>query len=208
MPRPHSSVLSPQSLLILLALVAYCLPWLLNPGVSLTYGVYDLAEWTSLHPAVRANSPPLLLTFALRLPLICLTVMVAYSHIHIAIRAIFVLVITAALLPPLEFFTQAPGDPNYQQQFALALVALIVGGIGLSGFLSRWNAIIRMAGAVVGTITAIWGLAQAYALMTDYQLPVRLGAGGILFIAICLILAATQIKETRRPKPPRRIIQS
>jgi len=204
----QSSVLSPQSFLIFLALVAYCLPWLLNPGVSLSFGVYDLAEWTSLHPVVRAGSPPLLLTLVLRLPLICLTVMFAFSRAHILLRAIFVLVIAAALLPPLEFITQSPDDPNYRQQFFLALATFGIGGIGLSGFLARWHRMIQIGGGIVGAVTAIWGLAQAYELMNAYRLPVQLGLGGLFFIGLCIAFSLVEIKETRQPQPPRRIIQS
>jgi hypothetical protein len=204
----QSSALSPQSLLIFLALVAYCLPWLLNPGVSLSYGVYDLAEWTSLHSAVRASSPSLLLTLVLRLPLVCLTIVVEFSRRQVLLRTIFVFIIAAALLPPLEFFTQYPDDPNYRQQLVLAVAAFLIGGIGLSGLLSRWHHIIRLTASFAGAIAAIWGLAQAYELMNTYQLPVRIGVGGILFISFCIIFGVTQIQETRQPTPPRRISQS
>ncbi len=207
-PFSQSSVLNPQVLLVLLALVAYCMPWLLNPGVSLSFGVYDLAEWTSLHPAVRASSLPLLLTLLLRLPLVCLAAIVGFSRSHILLRAAFVLIVTAALLPPLEFFTQYPDDPNYRQQFILSLTALTIGGVGLSGYVSRWHSIVGIIASFIGAIASVWGLAQAYELMNAYHLTVKIGVGGVLFIGICIIFGVTQIQETRQPKPPRRISQS
>ena len=55
---------------LFLLLIAYALPWMMTPTIAgLTNGAYDLAEWTSIHPAVRAD--PLLLTpLLLRLPLV------------------------------------------------------------------------------------------------------------------------------------------
>lgn len=197
-----------QYLLVSLALIAYCLPWLLNPGVSLSYGVYDLAEWTSLHPAVRESSPPLLLTLILRLPLIYVTAIVAFSQLPVLPRAAFVTIIMVALLPPLEFFTQYSGDPNYRQQFALSIVALLVGGIGLSGFLVPWYPAIRIIGSAVVGVTAAWGLEQAYTLMTDYYLPVHIGLGGLLFITLCGCIIIIQIQATRQLLLPRRTSRS
>ena len=52
---------------LLLALIAYSLPWVVGPGAALTLNAYDLAEWTSLHPAVRTAALPFALTFGLRL---------------------------------------------------------------------------------------------------------------------------------------------
>jgi hypothetical protein len=204
----HYLFFSPQSLLIFFTLVAYCLPWLVNPGISLTYGVYDLAEWTSLHPVVRASSPALLLTLLLRLPLICVAGVIVFSRIQKTLRVILIIIITVALLPPLEFFTQYPDDPNYRQQFALALTTLILGSIGLSDYLRRWHSIIRIAASITGAVTSIWGLARAYSLMKDFMLPVQIGPGGVAFAVICAVYGLLQVKQTRQPELPREMIQS
>src|SRR5262245_36944556 len=103
--------------LFLLALVFYMLPWVLTPDASLNMGGYDLAEWASLHPAVRASSPPLLLSFALRLPLALLALVVAFSGEQAGktwVRAAFVCLLAVALLPSPEFLTQYRDDPNYR----------------------------------------------------------------------------------------------
>src|SRR5438552_17266089 len=51
---------------LLAALVAYYLSWINNQAAALSANAYDLAEWTSLHPAVRGAIIPLLAPFLLR----------------------------------------------------------------------------------------------------------------------------------------------
>src|SRR5262245_8162468 len=98
-------------LIVILALLAYCAPWLVNNGAALTPNASDLAEWTSLNPATHVSSPPLLPSFLLRLPLVCLALILAFSHKTNQsfgwISAAYVLLTALALLPPLEFITQA-----------------------------------------------------------------------------------------------------
>ncbi len=54
------------------ALIGYHLAWYTHPTAGFTTNAFDLAEWASLHPAVRSSSPPMLTSFLLRLPLIML----------------------------------------------------------------------------------------------------------------------------------------
>ncbi len=69
-------------LVIAVMLVCYALPWVINPGVSLTLGGYDLGEWTSLHDAVRGEQLPLLTSFLLRLPLALVAVLIGVAQPH------------------------------------------------------------------------------------------------------------------------------
>jgi len=57
-------------LLAAAALIGYILPWTVNNSAALTLNAYDLAEWLSLHPLSRANTPPLMASFWLRLQLV------------------------------------------------------------------------------------------------------------------------------------------
>ncbi|MCZ7542374.1 MAG: hypothetical protein M5R40_02005 [Anaerolineae bacterium] len=112
---PHALSLSPRlattvALLgFALALLGCYLPWVAHPAAALAPNMLDLAEWTSLHPAVRGSAPPLLLTFALRLPLALAGVGIAY-----AVRWGWLpgLVIALTLLPPLEFFRARRATPT------------------------------------------------------------------------------------------------
>lgn len=197
-------------LLVVLAILAYSLPWLTNPGVSLSPGAYDLAEWTSLNSAVRGISPPLLLTFVLRLLLVCLTWIVAFAGPNDSrmwwIHALFVVVAAIAMLPPLEFFTQYFEDLNYRQQFALALGTLIGSGIALSGRLWQWHNRIILAIGLLGAALSVLGILASLGLMRDFLLPAQIGLGGIAFTVICLLLGLLQIKQTRQPLTSSRLV--
>lgn len=167
-------------LLIGLALISYSLPWVVTPGISTSPGAYDLAEWASLHPAARSATPALLTSFLLRLPLALLALIVAIADERTATSWIRVLVAAAlalALLPPLEFFTQYQDDPNYRQQFALALLALTGSGAALTGRLRRWNHRLVSGFALTGAVTALWGISLGYQMLLDFQLPVMFGLG-------------------------------
>ncbi|MDX2141061.1 MAG: hypothetical protein SF123_23465 [Chloroflexota bacterium] len=174
--------------LVLLA-AAYALPWMTVPTVSgLTVSAYDLAEWGSIHPAVRADT--LLLTpLLLRLPLVCLAVWVACQPVAYWLRIVFVVLLAGASLPPLEFFTIARSDANYQQQFLLALAALVGGGamIGISALQQRVAHVLISAVAAValggGALAALLGMLRAHTLFRDFALDVQTGIGSVVFVA-------------------------
>lgn len=180
-------------LLLLLALLSYSLPWVITPGVSLSLGAVDLAEWASLHPAVRAASPPLLISFLLRMPLMILALIVAFANYRSRWPRVFVvLLIAAALLPPLEFFTQYRDDPNYRQQFTLAVLTFAGGVAGIMGRPPRWRSILSIILPLVATAAAVIGFVQAYRLLADFHLPVQPGFGVIGFAACGLAFALFQ----------------
>lgn len=187
--------------LLLVALIAYAIPWLVNPGVSLSPNAYDLAEWASIHPAMRLTAPPLLTSFLLRLPLVCLALLFAYYAVYRGtskwIAILCVLLIAFALLPPLEFFTSPNSDINYQQQVILVIVTLIGGAIAVSGVAQRVYSPLVFICALVGTTACILGLAQGYDLMSYYNVPVRVGMGGVTLSASFLAFALLQLRRFR-----------
>ncbi|MBZ0290443.1 MAG: hypothetical protein K8I30_22650 [Anaerolineae bacterium] len=191
----RSAVLNQTSLWLLVGvgLAACALPWVIHPGASISLGAYDLAEWTSLMPAVRDANLPLLPTLLLRLPLVCLAGIVAWSTANRGLRGLFIVLAALALLPPLQFFSNT-GDINYRQQFTLALLAFIIGAVGFVVRLERRRAVVAVGFGLVGALAAIIGSIQAYTLMGDYQLPTQLGVGGVLFAVTCAGLA---LKQTR-----------
>lgn len=183
----------------LLALAAYVIPWVVNPGMGLTLGAYDLAEWASLHPEVRNASPALLTSLLLRLPLMCLAVIIGFASPTPALRTsgwylmlALLLFLVASSLPPLEFFTEARGDTNYQQQFWLTLGALVGGIFGLTGVLPKLQAYVVMFFSLFGAFTGLAGLLEARRLMIGFSMPVSVGIGpvalmlvlGVMFIMV------------------------
>jgi hypothetical protein len=61
----------------LLFLAAGLLPWVQVSGAGLNLNPVDLAEWTSLAPAIQSQSPPLLTTALLRTFLVVATLLLA-----------------------------------------------------------------------------------------------------------------------------------
>lgn len=205
---PHSKTLPPGYIrlgwmLILLALVAYALPWLVAPSSSLSPGAYDLAEWLSLHPAARYGQPPLVPSLLLRLPLACLALMIAVAPMGLVwwIRGFVVLVLGAALLPPIEFFTLYWNDPNYQQQFGLALFALIGGGIGPSRYLSRWQLPLAAGLAGIATVASLIGFNQSLTLFQELNQVTTAGGGIVLFALtnalLCIGMLWIGLRQTK-----------
>lgn len=181
-------------------LLGWCLPWLSTPGVSLSFNAYDLAEWTSLNPVVRSANPTLLLTLLLRLPLPCLALAVIWLIRNPILRLIIVGVIALALLPPLEFFTGAGADPNYQQQFALAIASLILGLLAFVKPLQKARLWIVIALLLLGLVGSLVGLLQTLHLMEDFKVPVQVGIGGVLTLIGLLLLTAQVISLWTKEK--------
>lgn len=188
---------------LVLGLICYLLPWVINPGVQMTMGAYDLAEWTSLHPVVRGDA--LTLTLLLRFPPILLTWIAALHFSKGGLLrwfgAIFALLMSIAMLPPLEFFTIYREDPNYYQQFILALISLVGSAIALSGLLGRFAPLITIVLCIVGIAISISGLMQASSLMRELQMPTTFGVGGAgMIIAFGLFGAVhlVQLVKSRR----------
>ncbi|MCB9451760.1 MAG: hypothetical protein H6672_09985 [Anaerolineaceae bacterium] len=193
-------------LLLFAALLAYALPWLIGSGGSLSPGAYDLAEWVSLHPAARYGQPPLLPSFLLRFSLACLALIFAVAPLHIPrrVRGLGILLFTIALLPPFEFFTIYRDDPNYQQQFSLALVTLIGGGIGLSRFTDRWRLPLTALLTGMAVLTSIAGFSQSYILFQELNIRFHLGAGVVIFVlanvGVCIGIVGILLQRINHKK--------
>ncbi|MBZ0276260.1 MAG: hypothetical protein K8I60_08955 [Anaerolineae bacterium] len=171
-------------LVLVLALTAYTLPWLTTSSNGLSLSAYDLAEWISLHPAARYGQPPLLPTLLLRLPLVCTALTIAFWPVKHAqwLRIPALLMLTVALLPPVEFLTRYRDDPNYQQQFILAGITLIGGAIGISHYANQGRQIIILLLAGIAAITGILGFSQSYSLTQGLGIQPYVGMGTVVFI--------------------------
>ena len=190
-----------------LLLVAYTLPWLKTTDAAITFGGYDLAEWVSLHPQVRGGNPPLLPTLLLRLPLTCVALLLALLPARMrpswidVLRVMAVCLLSAAQLPPLEFFTISQGDINYQQQVALALVSLFGGAIGLFAPLGRFRPIAAALTALIGAAACILGLMEAARLVGSFRVPTTPALGGqITGILFALLAGLIILSHTGKQK--------
>ena len=180
--------------LLLLALLSYLLPWFAAPSAAMTLNAWDLAEWTSLHPSQHVAAPPLITPLLLRvqLPIFSLLLcLICRPRAQRGLAIAGVLALALAQLPPLEFAREL-GDPNYRQQFALAIVSIVVSALSWR-FLPRRFAPLMMGGlAALAILCAIIGLSQARSLLHLTWQEGEAGAGlVILILAMAGILIAS-----------------
>lgn len=169
-----------------LMVAAVCLPWLTSGSAAgLTFNLYDLAEWSSLHPLVRAESPALLTTLLLRLVFVAASLITATFPGRFSLLA--ALCLAATLLPPFDFFGANMSDPNYQQQFALFLLAL-TGSAGLHWVAHSHARFIRAFLALSGVVAAIFGLLQIQKHMQQFDLPFQPDTGWLLALGVFALL--------------------
>ena len=169
-----------------LALVAYILPALTNTGAALTLNSYDLAEWTTLHPAATANN--LLVALALRVQPVIIGILLIINlkpnrSAMFLMALLMLLLITFAQLPPIEFLDNRE-NPNYQQQLFLSLFTLFTALIASSGILYRVRSILSIGLLISGTGSYVWGVSQASTYMQQYSISGATGTGAILLIAV------------------------
>jgi hypothetical protein len=183
-----------------LALACYYAPWYTHTTAAFTLNAFDLAEWTSLHPAVRAGSPALLTSFLLRAPQLALIVALALhanccgdARARWLLRAV-ALLIALRFFPPREFFGGAADDPNFRQMMLLTVLG--AGGVAvamLAGRLpQRWQAWGLAAALALGVGAGWWGLARARPLLDNFEIAVQVGVGApgfTVFAALATLIA-------------------
>ena len=188
-------------LLVTVLLVVYYLPWVITSSASLTLGAYDLAEWASLHPQLRASNPAFLTSFMLRVVMLCIIVTLAVSQtVSMAqrrLKILLILILFTTLLPPLEFFRNASEDPNFRQQFALALsTILFAGSVGFMRNIRfhRWIGIVVAAAAIVCSII---GLAQAFGAIKQFQIGAAVGESFLAFLLVYTVILLSEVLSLR-----------
>ena len=171
--------------LLLIGLLGYLLPWAVAPSAPMTLNAYDLAEWTSLHPAQRHSSPPLLAPLLLRAQLVILSLtfaLVVSRRPWRLISAATVAILALAQLPPFEYVYDI-ANLNYRQQFGLALASLIAGLVATRVESRRIIQLLLMLLPVVGICAVYVGLSQALDVYRQTQTVVGIGLGPWLLTA-------------------------
>lgn len=170
---------------LLLGLLGYVLPWAVATSAPTTLNAFDLAEWTSLYPAQRHTSPPLLAPLLLRAQLVILTLtfgLIASRWPWRAISAIAVLILALAQLPPFEYVYDI-ANLNYKQQFFLALASLIGGLVAIGLGRRRFARILLIALPVMGMVTTSAGVSLAFDVYRQLQSVASIGLGSWLLLA-------------------------
>ena len=171
--------------LLLLALGAYLLPWIVAPNASMTLNAFDLAEWTSLHPLQQQARPPLMVPLLLRihLPILAISMALWPKNREECYPAIlFIVLLSISQLPPLEFINNL-NDLNYRQLLILASATLFLSTI-LRRFLpAQLRPVATLLLALLGIVTSLVGQSLAMEL---YQLTLEKGkaGGGLCLMAL------------------------
>lgn len=204
--RAATGIIAALLLAMIVALVAYYLPWVDHITAGFTMNGFDLAEWASLHPAVRASAPPMLASFLLRVPQVTVAIglALAASALHDprwrVVGWAAALLVAVRFIPPAEFVQSARSDPNYRQM--ALLTALGVLGVGVAAILSRRGGRWLVAGAallIVGGAVAGWiGLARAGELLDNFEIAARTGSGPMLYTIAAVAVGLLAVWDMRR----------
>ncbi len=182
---------------LILAMICYYLPWYTHATAGFTLHAFDLAEWSSIHPATRSSSPPMLTSFLLRLPHLMLIVALGLAANWLSdararwvLRAA-VLLLALRFLPPSDFFTGTSEDPNYRQM--MLLTGLGIGGIVAALLLARlrvrWQGWLLVVVLAAGVIAGWWGLSRAGLLLDNFEIEVSIGPGAVGLTLVSAALA-------------------
>ncbi len=176
-------------MLLLLGLLGYISPWAVTRSAPMTLNAYDLAEWTSLHPAQRHTTPPLLAPLLLRVQLVILTLTFAVTASGRWITALVVLLLALAQLPPFEYVYDI-ANLNYRQQFGLALFSLIAGLVATRFGNRRPARSVLIVLPVAGVASVYTGVSQAFEVYRQLQAVASVGMGPWLLVASYIGIAA------------------
>lgn len=185
-------------ILIVLAVAAYHLPWHTHPAAAFSNNGFDLAEFVSLHPHIRAESPTLYTSLLLRLPLLLLALMIVLTAEGLVserarwlwrgVAVLFVL----RLNPPAIFYPYGGGSENDQQLGNMMIAGLIIVFAAIAA--GRWFKRVYhpLMLVILGVMlpTARNGYQRATDLIRDGLLvEVKMGGGFVLFLGFSIAAA-------------------
>ena len=189
----------PLLILLTLALLGYVLPWAVTSSAPMTLNAYDLAEWTSLHPAQRHTEPPLLAPLLLRAQLVILTLTLALAASGRWTTALVVLLLALAQLPPFEYVYDV-ANLNYRQQFGLALFSLSAGLVATRFGQRRLMRFLLIVLPILGLVSVYAGVSQAFEVYRQLQSAASVGMGPWLLAVSYVGIAAIGLLAVRRGK--------
>ena len=189
-------------LTIVVCIVGYVLPWLLAQSTALSSAPYDLAEW-----ARQISYEPVIGVLLLRLPLVLITLIIAFQWRTLVISTVSRWILTIILvglvlaqLPPLNEFRNFFIDPNYLQKLVLSGLSAIGSSIVLLyATSSRRQAIGSIIIGLLGIATVVLSIGEIQAYYTQYSIEHRLEIGvGVILIGLVGVVALGIIQYTKQ----------
>lgn len=187
-----------RTLLFIAGMIAglgFLLPAVVTVGAALMANTYDLAEWMSLHPAVRAETPTLLTAFLLRASAVGVSLLLIAGSRKRWHAVVIVLLCAAAMLPPFEI-VRYPDDPNYRQQ---ALISLSILALGTP--LIVWRQATFPVIAIVSVVCmggVVFAGLRAVGIFRGFGLTVELGLGWAVMLVGFTLAIITTVSALRR----------
>lgn len=194
----------------ILAVLFFLAFGLLSPLVhhragSLSFTLFDLAEWLSLLPAERGASPALILSFILRLQIVValmlvISLMTIRNRQRYQLFALGLILLTAtAQMPPLDILAH-PDDINYRQQLFIAVASLLGGWLAYR-FSHHHYAKLLMLGFTLLAASLFW-LALHYVQLNlaQYQMSAHFGAAAPALLLAYVLALACLILTKRAPQ--------
>lgn len=182
------------ALMVAGALYLLTRPWVWLDNAALSLSAFDFAEWLTIVPAVRfgedAMQTPLYLRLLPALLMFVLTLLPSRRfslNWWLTLPAVGLMVV--GLLPPPEYFLDPSTRPdtNYEQLVMVALIALGLSAVGLSGVLWRFRRTLIPLVLALSVVLA-WFATQRADGYIDAYLPASVSA--LPFIAWALLGAA------------------
>ena len=181
-------------LLLIVALVGYFLPWYTHETAGFTMNGWDIAEWSSLHPAVRSESPAMLTSLLLRLPHVVIAFGLAIlanclqdGRIRWIVR-IGAMAWAIRMMPPWDFLTSASDDLNYRQMAMLTGVGLVsvLVAIGLGRSFQRLQVLVMVGVLIIAGGSGLSGVSRVGNFLDGFEIDVTVGVGLALYLAAVL----------------------
>lgn len=190
---------------LVLATACYYLPWYTHDTAGFTTNAFDLAEWTSVHPAARSSSPPMLTSFLLRFPHLMLGAALALAANRLRdprarwIMRGLTLLMALRFFPPSDFFSSASDDPNYRQMILLTGLGVgsILATITLAHIPGWLHSALLIAALVSSQIAGWWGLSRAGIFLDNFEIDVSIGPGIIGLSLVSTLIVLVLVRPSR-----------
>jgi hypothetical protein len=182
---------------------ALFMPFTSTDAGSLSFNLFDLAEWASLLPAERDAEISLLLPFMLRVQIVCVLMFVVYlltmrKTLH-GSAVLLSIIVAVSQLPPIEIISN-PNDPNYRQQLLIAALSLASSWGVLFFCAHNYTKSVLLLALTVSSGLLLAALMATQAHLVQYQLFEHFGLGGPVLLAGYLLAAFMLWQQKRAPQ--------
>jgi hypothetical protein len=179
------------------AFVAFHMAWTAHDTAAFTLNAFDLAEQVSIHPGIRAESPPLRTSLFLwsAIPLIAAGIALSAArfenrYLRWGLYALAGLVSLRVIPPEVALrsprqLMDSPHDRTLAILTALGLVAVCV-MILLGKRIQRYGWMVEAGLCITALLLPCLGWERSLRLLDELQVNVTVGGGAMIYMAVVL----------------------